>query len=152
MLRTLATAAFVGLVGLPLTAQAQMRGYSDQGIPSAYMPPPGECRVWYDGLQPSQQPPISNCRDAERMVAGDRRARVIYGGVPDLYGSLPDRDTPRSSYPDRVMIVPQPTTAAFAGVDRMAFESGYHDGYDQGREDARDRDGYDPAHHSRYKK
>jgi len=149
MRRAIATMAFAGLVSLPVGAQAQVSIYGDQGIPASSMPPPGACRVWYDGLQPSQQSPIVNCRDAERMVAGDRRARVIYGGVPDpTTNARWDREGAR--YSERMQSLPI-ATATFSGFDRVSFENGYNDGLEQGREDARDRDGYDPARHSRFK-
>ena len=33
----------------------------------------------------------------------------------------------------------------------VPFDTGYKDGHDKGREDARDRDSYDPVRHSRYR-
>lgn len=49
-----------------------------QGIPPGHLPPPGSCRVWYDGRPPGQQPPPTSCRAAERTAARQRGARVIY--------------------------------------------------------------------------
>jgi hypothetical protein len=69
-----ATLVLLGLVA-PAPTAAQGRG----GIPPGHMPPPGECRVWYDGRPPGQQPPPTSCRDAERMASRGRYARVIYG-------------------------------------------------------------------------
>jgi len=50
-----------------------------QSIPPGHLPPPGECRVWYDGDPPGHQPPPTDCATAERE---SRRTggRVIYGG------------------------------------------------------------------------
>jgi hypothetical protein len=53
--------------------------HSSQGIPPGHLPPPGSCRVWYDGRPPGQQPPPVSCREAERTAARQRHARVIYG-------------------------------------------------------------------------
>lgn len=49
-----------------------------QGIPPGHLPPPGSCRVWYDGRPPGQQPPPTSCWAAERSAARQRGARVIY--------------------------------------------------------------------------
>jgi hypothetical protein len=35
-------------------------GYAEP-IPSGHLPPPGECRVWYPGVPPGQQPPPFRC-------------------------------------------------------------------------------------------
>ena len=50
---------------------------TSQGIPPGHLPPPGKCRVWYDGRPPGQQPPPTTCRAAERTAAR-HGARVIY--------------------------------------------------------------------------
>ena len=36
------------------------------GIPEGHLPPVGECRVWYPGRPPGQQPAPSGCAEAER--------------------------------------------------------------------------------------
>ena len=135
MRRTFATAMVVGTLALPITAMGQRAyGAREQGVPPGYVPPSGTCRVWYDGLAPEQQPAPTSCDAAERIVATDRQPRVIYStpvNTPDA-AWRPDRERP-------------------IGFDRVSFENGYHDGYDQGRSDAKDRDQYDPASHSRYK-
>lgn len=41
------------------------------GVPKGHYPPPGECRVWYPGREPGQQPPPARC---ERLIG-----RVPYG-------------------------------------------------------------------------
>ena len=51
---------------------------SSQGIPPGHLPPPGSCRVWYDNRPAGHQPPPTSCREAERTVAKQRGARVIY--------------------------------------------------------------------------
>ena len=68
-------------------------------IPPGHLPPPGECRVWYDGRPPGHQPPPTDCRQAERIASRDRDARVVYGGSADRdeqYDRRPDSNT-RSS-------------------------------------------------------
>lgn len=57
-------------------AAADERGY---GIPNGHLPPPGECRVWFDDRPPGQQPPPTSCRQAERN-AYRYGGRVVYGG------------------------------------------------------------------------
>jgi hypothetical protein len=42
------------------------------------MPPAGQCRIWFDGRPPGQQPAPTDCGTAERD-AGRRGGRVIYG-------------------------------------------------------------------------
>lgn len=49
-----------------------------QGIPPGHLPPPGSCRVWYDGRPAGQQPSPTSCRAAERTAARQHGARVIY--------------------------------------------------------------------------
>ena len=75
---------------LPTVAAGQGRNRgrgAAQGIPPGHLPPPGECRVWYEGRPPGHQPPPTDCRTAENIARRDRDARVVYGG-----------DRPRESY------------------------------------------------------
>jgi hypothetical protein len=41
------------------------------GVPPGHYPPPGQCRVWYQGRPPGQQPPPVPC--------GSLRGRVPFG-------------------------------------------------------------------------
>ena len=68
---------------------AQVRGRGAQGIPQGQLPPPGMCRVWYDGVAPGRQPRPTSCNEAERIASRDRNARVIYGDdrYYDPYGN-----------------------------------------------------------------
>ena len=69
---------------------------SPLGIPRGHLPPPGECRIWYPGQPPGQQPPPLGCAEAmaqapagtwvlyrpdreevHARVIDDRRARVV---------------------------------------------------------------------------
>jgi hypothetical protein len=112
------------------------------------MPPPGQCRVWYEGRPPGQQPRPTNCNEAERIASRSNNARVIYGDNrggysgtwdprDDRYG---DRGTARQRYPNQR-----------GGVLNQAYDQGYRDGITKGREDVRDNDRYDPARHGWYK-
>lgn len=58
--------------------RGERRGHV-QGIPPGHLPPPGECRVWYDDRPAGHQPPPTNCEAAERE-AWRTGGRVIYGG------------------------------------------------------------------------
>jgi hypothetical protein len=179
MRNVVATLALVGLVTVPLGAQGR-GGSGDrvQGIPPGHLPPPGECRVWYNGRPPGHQPPPTSCQEAEQVAARDPDARVVYGGRRDArddgWQDRDDRDRdnrdrdrdrgcaiPREGpypYPERY---PYPRRHPYPdsypngrggyGYGSVAFDNGFKDGYDKGREDARDQDAYDPARHSRYR-
>ena len=170
-----ATFLLIGLVAVPVGAQSRSGRQADraQGIPPGHLPPPGQCRVWYDGRPPGHQPPPTGCREAERVASRDRYARVIYGGDDRWDRDRRDRDSrergrrddgwedrhddrgrdrpyavPRRGevYPDR-----DPDGRGGYGHDSVPFDNGYRDGYDKGREDARDQDSFDPVRHSRYR-
>jgi hypothetical protein len=48
------------------------------GVPRGHYPPPGECRVWYPGREPGQQPPPARC---ERLVGRvPLGAFILYNG------------------------------------------------------------------------
>jgi hypothetical protein len=169
-MRSAAAAALllVGLFVAPADAQGR-RHDRGQGIPPGHLPPAGECRVWYDGVPPGQQPPPTSCREAERIASRDRRARVIYGDSRDRDAGWWGRDDRRSDrpravprrspgrYPDRDPYpgdgrYPYPDSRGTYGrYASVPYENGYDDGVDKGREDARDRDDYDPVRHGRYR-
>ena len=163
-----AAAAFIALALFAGTAEAQGRGRraNSQGIPPGHMPRAGECRVWYDGVPPGRQPRATSCREAERVAARDRNARVIYGddydngryGTGRVYedgrygtgsgGTVTDaiRDRIlRNRYPDRYPANSRST------VNSAAYDNGYRDGIEKGREDRGDNDSFDPVRHSRYR-
>lgn len=61
---------------------SETRGSGAQRVPPGHLPPPGQCRVWYDRRPPGQQPAPTSCANARATVAraGSRdNARVIYG-------------------------------------------------------------------------
>ncbi len=132
----------ISVLAVPAAAQVRPRPPAAVAVPPGFLPPPGACRVWYDYRTPARQPGPMSCRDAERLAARDRGARVIYGPpVADRY-----RDVPRysSTYGDRY-------PRAGAPYEGLGFDQGYRDGYEKGLEDARDRDSYDPVRHRWYR-
>jgi hypothetical protein len=136
---------FMALELLTVSVSAQGRRDS-QGIPPGQLPPAGQCRVWYEGRPPGQQPRSTNCRDAERIAARDRSARVIYGSgtVYEQQGRAIPRQIPR---------VPgsRPNVDGRDQYSTAGYDQGYSDGYDKGREDGRDNNQYDPNRHSRFR-
>ena len=136
------------------TSEAQGRGRANsaQGIPPGQMPPPGECRVWYDNRPPGRQPAPTNCDQAERTASRSRDARVIYGDDRRAGRSRDeryrDRTTGASRYPE--VYGSYPSDRGYAN-NSVPFQSGQRDGYEKGREDARDNDSYDPVRHSWYR-
>ncbi|MGH9383469.1 MAG: hypothetical protein ACRD2N_04180 [Vicinamibacterales bacterium] len=145
MLRAAATVILAALVTVPLGAQ-RSRGGPD--IPPGQLPPPGTCRVWYEGLPPGRQPGPMSCREAERIASRRRDARVIYGSDT---GRNDDGwwDRSRSPYPSP----DRGRSGGYGGYgyNTPAYHNGYEDGLDRGRDDGRDRDRYDPTRHSRYR-
>lgn len=131
-----------------------------QGVPPGHLPPAGMCRVWYDNRPNGRQPSATSCRQAEAIAARDRNARVIYGeNVYGGWGRYPDpwerdRDDNRGVYR-----VPGRNRDPRIGDDRYgynryttpAFQNGYRDGLEKGREDGDDNDRYDPNRHSWYR-
>lgn len=158
--RAVGLIVLIGLAAAPLV-EAQGRGPGRTGVPPGHLPPAGECRVWYDGVPPGQQPRPTSCREAELIASRSRGARVIYGDDRDRDGRvlrergrtvLRPRAVPRSDrYPadDRY-------PSRYPGIrdDRFesaAFQSGYRDGVEKGREDLRDGDSFDPNRHRWYR-
>ncbi|MCC5796660.1 MAG: hypothetical protein JJU48_04975 [Methylophaga sp.] len=50
---------------------------SNEYVPQGYMPPAGQCRIWYSDRKPEQQPPVGNCAELERQVPTG--ARLLRG-------------------------------------------------------------------------
>ncbi len=55
-------------------------------------------------------------------------------------------DILRDRYADRY-----PNARARGGYNNVAYDNGYRDGLEKGREDVRDNDSFDPVRHSRYR-
>jgi hypothetical protein len=143
------------------TADAQARGRNrtnSQGIPPGHMPAAGQCRVWYDGVPPGRQPRPTSCREAERVAARDRDARVIYGD--DRYYGRDDNgryeDRGSNGVTDRVRDILRGNDSnryprSNSRYGSAAYDNGFRDGLEKGREDVRDNDSFDPVRHSRYR-
>jgi hypothetical protein len=167
-----AAATLIVFALVAASAEAQGRGRNranSQGIPPGHMPPPGQCRVWYDGVPPGRQPAPTNCNAAERRASRDRDARVIYGEDRYDNGRYDDRDRNGRVYEDgryedrgsngitdRVRDILRgndrdrsPGTSSRYGS--AAYDNGFRDGLEKGREDVRDNDSFDPVRHSRYR-
>ena len=143
----------LAMVAATSEAQGNGRNRRNQGIPPGQMPPAGMCRVWYDNLPPGRQPRATNCDQAERLASQDRNARVIYGD--DNYrarnnnqrvrdranGGIYQDDRYGNTYPNN----------GRTSINSVPYDNGYRDGLEKGREDARDRDSYDPVRHSWYR-
>ena len=52
-----------------------------RGVPPGHLPPPGLCRVWYDGRPPGHQPPPVFCDEAYYYLP-PYGARVVHGRRP----------------------------------------------------------------------
>lgn len=146
MKHAIATLVLAGFVAAPAWAQdaryrepnAGGRYSADaQGVPPGYLPPPGTCRVWYDGRPPGHQPEATSCAAAERVARRDRYARVIYGG------DRREWNDGRLRYPE--------SGYAYDEAHSVPYEQGYRDGRDKGHDDRSDDKRYDPTRHGRYK-
>ena len=166
-----ATLIVFALAAGSLDAQGRGRNRTNsQGIPPGHLPAAGECRVWYDGVPPGRQPRPTSCREAERVAARDRNARVIYGddryddnryGTGRVYEDERYEDRSRGSngvtdaVRDRILRNRYPNQAPAAGArsgyNSVAYDNGFRDGLEKGREDVRDNDSFDPVRHSRYR-
>ena len=139
MRHRIVTVVLAGTITSPAWAQRPAEPYREQNeggrysaeaqqVPPGYLPPPGTCRVWYDGRPAGYQPPATSCAAAERVATRVRAARVIYGG------DLPRADHGRAMTESRA----------------VPFEQGFRDGRSSGSDDRRDDRRYDPTRHTRY--
>lgn len=143
MMRTLAIVFVTALMAAPAAEQGRR---DSQGIPPGQLPPDGLFRVWYDGRPPGQQPRATNCDEAERVASRNRNARVIYGSDRGRGGIWRDdrRDERRDDRRD------DRRNGNF-GIRSEAYQRGYEDGLQKGREDARGNREFDPVRHSWYR-
>ena len=149
-MRTAATSLILlALVAGTSEAQGRGRGNS-QGIPPGQMPRAGECRVWIDGLPPGRQPAPTSCDQAERVASRNRNARVIYGDMPTRIATATALSRSHDGVYDRSYHYPNSRNSGY-GYNSVPYDNGYRDGLEKGREDAQDRDSYDPVRHSWYR-
>ena len=141
------------------------RDTRSQGVPAGHLPPAGECRVWYDGRPPGQQPPPTDCRSAERVASREWDARVIYGGRRDTGQRSRERDEAdvgvwrdgggarRLPWPPGAREGNGYPNGPSGSRDQSdpAFANGYRDGLVQGQRDAQDNDRYNPTGSSNYR-
>jgi hypothetical protein len=145
-MRSLAVLSLMfALTASPLYAQGRRNA---QGIPPGQLPPAGMCRVWYDGVPPGRQPRATSCNEAERIASRDRNARVIYGDEyyrndrynNERYNNDRYNDRYGNTYPNRNY-----------GYATPAYDNGYRDGLEKGREDTDRRNSFDPVRHKEYR-
>jgi len=159
-----AALALILLAAAAGTSEAQGRGrFGSQGIPPGQMPRAGECRVWYDNVPPGRQPSPMRCDQAERIASRSRNARVIYGD--DRYSRNDDRysrnnderyrdrsygypGTYGNSYPNSS---PYPNNNRGYGINSVAYDNGYRDGLEKGRDDANHNHSFDPVRQKWYR-
>jgi hypothetical protein len=168
----IATITIVTLAGAAaVSAQGRYGGRSRndvaraQGVPPGQLPPAHLCRVWYSDRAPGRQPSVTSCQTAELIASRDRRARVVYGedayNARYGYGSDPyyDRypDTDRGVYRSGRDRDPRISGGTYDPYYRdrsnssPAYQRGYRDGLEKGRDDGDDHDRYDPNRHSWYR-
>lgn len=70
-------------------------GVKSGKIPPGQMPRAGECRVWFDGRPPGQQPAPTSCARAQ-IDASRSGGRVLYGGDRENGRYDDDRDIVRN--------------------------------------------------------
>ena len=180
MLRTAVLGA-IATLGLAAHSDAQgrsNRGYTRnevaraQGVPPGQLPPANSCRVWYSDRSPGRQPASTDCRTAEMIASRNGAARVIYGenAYDDRYYGGGYRNDPYygrndpSGYPNNGRAVPRdgrvrdprygtsdPYYNGRYGYGTQAYDQGYRDGLEKGREDGKGNNRYDVNRHSWYR-
>ena len=55
------------------------------GVPPDRLPPPGFCRLWFEGTPPDRQPPAGPCAEVARR-RGAEGGRLLYMPASDLRG------------------------------------------------------------------
>jgi hypothetical protein len=107
--------AFAGVLVLAAFAAAGAQQQAKPSIPAEMMPPKGMCRIWIQGIQPSQQPAPTTCDVAIKNKPAN--AQVVFSRdesktVPPRQLVSPPRSTPPVVSPQNakppVAIPPKP--------------------------------------------
>jgi hypothetical protein len=69
--------SLLALAALLPAALGAQRGDKRPGIPVAYKPPAGMCRIWVDGVPPDKQPAPTDCSAALKNKPAN--GRVVFG-------------------------------------------------------------------------
>lgn len=85
MIKTLMTFSLLAVTNLTLSgcasyiasAQYQPQPRANEYVPQSFMPPAGQCRIWYNDRKPEQQPASGDCRTLEQQVPAN--ARLVRG-------------------------------------------------------------------------
>lgn len=77
MVRFVSIAVVSALLALASPADAQQGRGRPPEIPPAHRPPAGMCRIWIDGVAPTQQPAPTDCPTAVRNKPAN--GWVIFG-------------------------------------------------------------------------
>jgi len=125
-----------------------------QGVPPGQMPPDNLCRVWYNNRPVGRQPSAMDCRRAEAIVSRDRDARVIYGEDAYAYryggtGVYRDQRYDSRGYDPRGD--DQRGEYGRGWSNNPAYETGFRDGLEKGRDDASHRRSFDVNRQSWYR-
>lgn len=74
-------AVAVAMVGCTAVMLSEPVGYAEpheaKFIPPGYMPPPGQCRIWYPNQSARQQPPPGDCAELRQRTPPG--ATLVYG-------------------------------------------------------------------------
>ena len=154
---------FLSLAFVGVTADAQAQGRWNrrdrnevarlQGVPPGQLPPADLCRVFFNGRAYGRQSAAMNCRQAESIAARDRNARVIYGEDAFAYrngssGAWNRNDGRNEDWRSRD---PRWNNGVYDRARTPAYETGFRDGLQRGREDVSRRNSYDLNRHGWYR-
>lgn len=70
--------SMVGCTAVMLSEPVRYAGpHEAKFVPPGYMPPPGQCRIWYPNQSASQQPPPGDCAELRQRTPPG--ATLVYG-------------------------------------------------------------------------
>ncbi|MBA3853540.1 MAG: hypothetical protein C0503_03935 [Gemmatimonas sp.] len=109
MLRSLLLLAAVAALPAMAAAQGTARPQVPV-VPPHLMPPAGKCRIWMDGVTPTQQPAPTDCQTALRQKPAN--GTVIFGPSERDLEAAGFRSNPRPSRRDTLAALPSRGRAA----------------------------------------